>query len=249
MRKARLPYFFLTIAVLLVAVMGGTNPVQAQNGTDGRLMGTVTSTKGKTIYLFEHLDNGVYSVAAVTLHHGKYVEEKSFKVRGDYQSVIHSVKYDNWISSNPEGGFFAYNKEDNTLYVPLIEEDLTGADRYIVYQFDGQYFVYRGKEAGYWLHPSLSDFDRFYAMGKTKKHRVRIDRMANGSLRYAAWSIDKTTKDEPDITIFNNGHDYDNGLAFYVDNYEYVFDYERRELRVYHDRKLLKKWDMEILYW
>ena len=136
---------FLVMAMTMVVAISGAAKVYAQNELEGRLVGTVIANNGKTIYLTERLNYGIYSIAAFTKSNGNYVEEKAFKVRKNYQSVINSVKYDEWISSNPEGGFFAFNKADNTLYVPLINEDMIGSDRYIVYQFDGQHFVRKGR--------------------------------------------------------------------------------------------------------
>ena len=149
-----------TMVLLIAATMGMQAKAFAQNELEGRLVGTVTSTNGKTIYLAERMNYGVYSVTAFTKSDGKYVEEKAFKVRKNYQSVINSVKYTDWVSSDPNGGFFAFNKSDNTLYVPLINEDMVGSDRYIIYHVDGQYFVRKGIGAGYWLHPSLQSLDR-----------------------------------------------------------------------------------------
>ena len=239
----------LALAVFFVAVLGVQTKVYSQNELEGRLVATVTASNGKTIYLTERLNYGLYSIAAFTKDNGKYVEEKAFKVRKGYQSVINSVKYDNWISTDPKGGFFSFNKEDNTLYVPLIDEDLMGGDRFIIYQFDGQHFVRKGTDAGYWLHPSLHSFDYLYAIGRTKDHLVRIDGMEDGSLRYAAWSSKKTMKDKPSIILYGDEYYGEEGFAFYNGDYKYVFDYDNKELRVYEGGKLLKKQDMEILYW
>ena len=237
------------MVLLIIATMGMQAKSFAQNELEGRLVGTVTSTNGKTIYLAERMNYGVYSITAFTKNNGKYVEEKAFKVRKNYQSVINSVKYNDWVSSDPNGGFFAFNKSDNTLYVPLINEDLEGNDRYIVYRFDGQHFVRKGTDAGYWLHPSLHSFDYLYGIGRTKDYLVRLDRMEDGSIRYAAWSSKKTMKDKPSIILFTDYYYDEEGVAFYNLDYKYVFDYDNKELRVYEGEKLLKRQDMEVLYW
>lgn len=239
----------MIIAALLIAVFGIQTMVCAQTELEGRLIGTVTTTDGKTIYLTERLNYGLYSIAAYTKSDGNYVEEKAFKVRKNYQSVINSVKYDEWISSNPDGGFFAFNKADNTLYVPLINEDMIGSDRYIVYQFDGQHFVRKGTDAGYWLHSSLHSFDYLFAIGRTKDYLVRLDYMEDGSIRYASWSTKKSMKDKPSIILYTDDYYGEDGIVFYNGDYKYVFDNNKQELRVYEGEKLLKRQDMEILYW
>lgn len=239
----------LTLSVMFFAAFGMNQSLAQTNKLDGRLIGTVNTKEGKTVYLTERLNYGIFSVAAFSKSDGKYIEEKAFKVRKNYQSSINSVQYTEWISSNPEGGFFAFNQEDNILYVPLINEDLVGSDRYIVYQFDGQHFVRKGTDAGYWIHPSLRSFDFLWAVGRTKDHLVRIDRMLDGSFRYAAWNSKKTMRDKPSIILFSDDYYDEEGLAFYNGDYMYVFDYDDEELRVYEGEKLLKRQNMEILYW
>ena len=183
------------VAMLVVATMGAQNRVSAQNNSERDVLATIKAVNGKTIYLTEYHDDKLYSIAALTKSNGQYVEEKAFKVGKKYQSVINSVEYDMWYNSNPKGGFFAFNKADNTLYLPLIEivfrnggtDYKEGYDRYLIYQFDGEHFVYKGKDGGFWLHPSLRKFEALESVGKTKDYLVRIDRMAHGKYRYAAW--------------------------------------------------------------
>lgn len=239
-----------TIIALIFSCMGVCSNAIAQSNLPGRLVCTVTTNSGKTIYLSENLNYGIYSVAAYTKKDGKYVPENAFKVKKNYRSVISSVKYDTWFSSNPDGRFFLFNKDDKTLYVPLIEEYMSGADRYIVYRFDGEHFVYKGKDGGYWMHQSLRNYDMLYALGKTKDFVVRIDRMADGSLRYASWNASKTMKDKPSIILYNDDiYDVSEGVVFYNGDFKYTFDVENKELRVYEGGKLIKSQKMEILFW
>lgn len=223
--------------------------VSAQTGLPGRLVGTVTSTNGMTIYLSENLNYGVYSIAAYVKQDGIYVPTDVFEVRKHHQSVINSVKYDSWISSSPECGFFHFNKADNTLYIPLIDEYMSGADRYILYRFDGKYFVYKSKDAGYWLHSSLHGYDKLYALGKTKDFIIRIDIMNDGSLRYASWSTTKSMKDKPSIILYSDTSYGNDGQSFYNGDFKYTFNNDNKELRVYEGSKLIKRQKMEVLYW
>lgn len=240
----------LIIMAMIIAFATLSVPnTYAQDELEGRLIGIVKANNGKTIYLTERQNYGLYSVAAFTKSKGKYVEEKAFKVKGSYQSVINSVRYDLWNTSNPKGEFFCYDKSDKTLYVPLINENLQGSDHYIVYKFDGEHFVHKGTGVGYWLHSSLHSFDSFVILGRTKNHIVRIDRMDDGSYRYAAWSSKQSMSDKPSIilpdgssTRFGEGYQFTNGDYLYVVN-EYDL-----ELRVYKNGSLIKCEDMEILF-
>ena len=239
----------LAAALFFVATIFPTC-ASAQNELNGRLIGTVTKSNGKTIYLSEQFDLGVYSIAAYAKENGKYVPIEAFKVKKNYQSVIKSVKYVSWYGSNSDEGFFAFNKADNTLYIPLIDEDLRGFDRYIIYKFDGNHFIYKGKGCGYWLHPSLGDYEYLYALGRTTDYLVRIDKMQDGSLRYASWRSNKTMKDKPNIILYGDEFFLEkDGLEFYNEDYLYVFNHELRELFVYKDGKLIKRQKLEILFW
>ena len=241
----------VSIVALFFSLWGISTNAVAQSNLPGRLVCTVTATSGKTIYLSENLNYGIYSIAAFIKKEGKYVPENAFKVKKHYQSVISSVKYDTWFSSNPTGGFFIFNKTDKTLYIPLIDDYMSGADRYIVYRFDGEYFTYKGKDGGYWIHQSLRNYDILYALGITKNLIIRIDRMADGSIRYASWNSNKTMKDKPNIILYNDDiyDGSDEGMSFYNGDFKYTFDNERKELRVYEGRKLIGRQKMEILYW
>lgn len=234
------------MALLLVVVMGMHHTESfAQNELEGRHVATVKANNGKTIYLTERLNSGLYSIAAYTKSNGKYVEEKAFKVGKKYQSVINSVEYDMWYNSNPKGGFFAFNKADNTLYLPLIEivfrnggtDYKEGYDRYLIYQFDGEHFVYKGKDGGFWLHPSLRKFEALESVGKTKDYLVRIDRMAHGKYRYAAWKNKDNMADKPDLVV-EGGLLTNSNYEFENKGYRYVVD-PHGSLTVYQGDKLI----------
>ncbi|WP_296638577.1 hypothetical protein [Polaribacter sp.] len=53
------------------------------------------------------------------------------------------------------------------------------------------------------IHESLKDFNEPIHYIKTKKTKIRIDRMHNGKYRYSSWSINSKISEKPDITIKN----------------------------------------------
>ena len=246
--------YLLAVVAILVTIMAPLAPVSAQTELPGRQVGTVTTSTGKTIYLAARQDKGVYALAAYTKSDGKYVEEKAFKVGKGTQSSIKSVKYDNWKSSNPDGGYFAFNKTNNSVYLPLIVNNdgfLEGADRYIVYQFDGNFFVKKGTDGGFWLHPNLRKFNELIRILKTKDYLVRIDYMDDGTYRYAAWKNKKELKDmseKPDLVIGNGVHtDGPNGYGYYFDNKGYTYYVSYEELTVFHGDKIILQQEGEDL--
>lgn len=240
----RNPWLVFAICVIFVALIGVLWLRYYLNKQEivpiGNPLGTVVSTGGTDIILLEHLQDGVYSLKAVSKkRNGKFVEENVFQTPDGKQSVISAMKSDKWFCSNPDNNFFAFNEGDSSLYVPLSNRDVTLADRFIVYQFDGQIFKCKSSNsAGYWLRPSLQDYDCLFAAGQTGKYLVRIDRMADGSFRYASWNKerDKTIIDEPDIVLFNDGQINNDKISFRSGFYKYIFDYGENNLWVINDK-------------
>lgn len=79
------------------------------------------------------------------------------------------------------------------------------------------------------VHESLKEFTRPGLIMETKKFRVRIDEMADGTYRYASWPINSKMSDKPDLILKNGvldfqgsggNHDY----TFTNKEYKYVCD-------------------------
>jgi len=228
---------------------------------EGRLIGTVKANNGKTIYLMEQITDGVKAVASYTKSVDKYVKENAFKVKGEYCSIIKSVDCENWTTSAPSGDYFLLDRTDNALYLPLIniqttyyggsEHDLaTSADRYLVYQFDGEHFAYKRTDGGFWLHKDLRSFEELVYVGKTKDYMVRIDSTKEG-FRYAAWKVKKDMTSKPSLVLTGKtnlgyGVQVDLGFAFKNEGYTYEVwtkDYPEGPLLIVKqgDKTLLKQ--------
>ncbi len=68
------------------------------------------------------------------------------------------------------------------------------------------------------IHPSLHNYKFAKVYFETKKFKIRIDQMEDDSYRYAAWPIEKSTKEEPDLVIKNGKINYEGsgGNHFYT---------------------------------
>lgn len=51
------------------------------------------------------------------------------------------------------------------------------------------------------IHPSVNQWESNIFVGKSKNLLVRVDRLANGDLRYASWSKGKPIGEKPDLII------------------------------------------------
>lgn len=72
------------------------------------------------------------------------------------------------------------------------------------------------------LYPALQDYEKPELILETKKFRIRIDEMQDGTYRYASWNIIKPMSEEPEIVLKN-------GIVNFLGsggNHEYVFTNE-----------------------
>ena len=122
----------------------------------------------------------------------------------------------------------SFDSETNTLYVPE-DGDMEMSDRYDKYQLKDGKMRYVGNGAGYWLHPSLHNFKRLCGIYQTKTKFIRVDLLADGNYRYAAWSKKDAMRETPEIVIIGGRTDeVDNAIVFEKDDYQYIVPAYRR---------------------
>lgn len=194
------------------------------------IFGMVTTAKGETVYLWSHYD----AVMAYTKTPMGYVPIDVFSGDHGYQRFL------NTFTGNKD---FVFNESDNTLYVPyskVVEENGEKTkswckDRYHIYQFDGEHFIFKGEGAGFWLHPSVREYESLEFFGKTEDYRVKIDRMADGTYRLAAWKNKADLRDAPDILVgggsekdkIGSVYSFEDAANRYVVNYHWdLHDFE-----------------------
>jgi len=253
--------------IMILFSISEAKAVVTNNGQpEGRLVGSVKTDNSTTIYLYEQEVEGIYTIVAYTLKDNKYAKENAFKVKGKYCPVIKSVKCDTWTSSAPGGAYFVFNKSDNTLYLPLVVTEksyyagayhdmVTSPDRYLVYKFDGNHFVYKRTDGGFWLHQDLRSFKSLVFIGKTKDYLVRIDKTKDG-FRYSAWKAKNDMRGKPDLVltgkdILCHGGQVDLGYTFNNNGYIYEVwtdDYpDGPVLKVLQGKKLIMQQQMRVL--
>ena len=147
-----------------------------------------------------YAENPSHVLRAYTVKNGKISEEKVIQKNDTYVSSV--VQYwDKAFNSLQNGNSFAFDSNDNTLYVPSVENTQMGyhasCDRFEVYQFDGKHFVYKGEDGGYWLNPGLREFGRLCVLGydpypnyeDLDNYLLRIDEMRVYDERYYDQSV------------------------------------------------------------
>lgn len=143
----------------------------------------------------------------------------------------------NWYFTTNGAGYdwlFEYDTQTKRLYVPITEDGII-IDRYQVWQFNGEQFVYIDELPHKDLHKSLSTYNCLICYFTTKDYIVRVDSLDSKELRYASWMKPKTMADEPDIILKGGKRQKHTTEAdelekcddyhFKNGNYEYIVNY------------------------
>ncbi len=153
----------------------------------------------------------------------------------------------NWYERTDGAGFkwiYNYDATARTLYVPVVVDNSI-TDRYNLYTLENGMYVYGGEDGGFWLHPTLRHFKNLEVMFATPQFMVRIDRLDDGSYRYASWSDELSMVGQPDIVLFNGNYDpAENTYSFFNGSFEYRIHpgAEVDELTVFEgDKKILSE--------
>lgn len=169
---------------------------------------------GQTIYVtesyFRESSNYGYSTLdAFCISNGKLQTiEDAFVMPNDNYHIGTEYIIPSWYFLTDGKGWdwiFSLDKNTNTFYVPVVD-DMELLDQYDLYRFNGNYFIYSGREGGYWLHPSIRKFNRLEKLVKIGKFLVRIDKVTADTYRYTSWSNTEDMSQKPDITIENGNY-------------------------------------------
>ena len=194
---------------------------------------TVRADNGDVYYLVhtyvrEMSNLGYAEIVPVKIQDSRLVSAPLFDASPDgygNNCTFREYRFANWyFKTNAGEGWdwpYRYDLATRTLYVPeVIDEEMT--DRYNLYTFNGEKFIYTGDDGGYWLHPSIREFKQLELLFCTKDYRIRVDMMDDGTYRYASWSKNVSMEDIPDIVICNGA--YDEGsrtYSFENDGFQY----------------------------
>ena len=126
------------------------------------------------------------------------------------------------ITNNGEGYDWLFELVGRNLYVPESTLDQILTDHYKLYRWMGDHFDLLGVVGNRRLHISLKEYESLQYYFVTKDYRVRVDRLDNGSYRYASWRRSKQTDTKPDLVITGGKCDEEKGCyLFENDGYYY----------------------------
>ena len=165
---------------------------------------------GQKVYVVSSASCGSSAMAmtvlsAYTITDGKLKECPLFNTEGELSSSV-ELYHDPCIAYFGDIVF-----EDNDIYIPETGEGKfptrgdweTGRLRH--YRFDGNRFNYSGILYPGKLHKSLCNYERNIVVLDNGTWIIRIDRMPNGTFRYASWK-NKKCSEEPDLITGNGSY-------------------------------------------
>lgn len=224
--------------------MGGTCPDNARytliRGDDGRVhsqgknhgeevvlhLYQLQDSKGRTIYLTHDYFRGSSIegsgwMAAWCIQGDKLSPVKVFPKGESRVGTGYGIPDWYFKTNNGEGWDWLFEMVGRNLYVPITDSLQSLTDRYNLYRWNKDHFDLMGEVGNRRLHISLKDYVALQDYLVTKDYRVRIDLLADGSLRYASWKRNKQTDTPPDLVIKGGHHEENRGYVFENDGYYY----------------------------
>lgn len=144
-----------------------------------------------------------------------------------------------------------FDKETGTLYIP--EDEMVMTDHYELYRFKDGKMRHVGSGAGFWLHPSLHDFNYLAGIYQTDTHLIRIDALGVGEgYRYASWQKSEPMSSKPDIVLYGGKTGIvENAIVFKNEDYTYIVPEYRRgqgndfeKVIIKYKDKVIEEWDV-----
>ena len=139
---------------------------------------------------------------------------------------------------------FYFNAEEKVLFYPSSEDYAVLTDRYVPYKWDGKKMVSTPEVGNPFLHSSLLEYESLELLSRTSRDRVRIDKMNDGSYRYAAWTVSRPMSEQPDLVLLN-GSFRENGRIWVFRNREYEYQVTESTLTVLKTGNPFARWDFE----
>ena len=224
--------------------MGGTMPDNARytllRGDDGRIhshgknhdaavviqLYQLQDTKGRTLYLthdyFRECSTlGAAWVTAWRIQGDTLGQANVFPHNESRVGTEYGIPGWYFTANNGEGWDWLFELVGRNLYVPITDSLQSLTDRYNLYRWNKDHFDLMGEVGNRRLHISLKDYVALQDYFVTKDYRVRIDLLADGSLRYASWKRNKQTDTPPDLVIKGGHHEENRGYVFENDGYYY----------------------------
>lgn len=210
-----------------------------------KLINQVKNSKGESIYLVEVYAKissvwGFNEVFALTIKDGMLKKAEYFP-----SDAVKSIEYNipDWYFRTDGMGWDwvpSFDKATETLYIPHVYEGKI-TDQYELYRNDGQQMKYMGVDGGFWLHESVRKFQMLCCIHQTSRRMLRVDRLEDGSYRYASWRKGAEMSSEPEIVVASGYCDKSTETyVFKNGDYKYVVNYGKDQLEIKHSNRTIQ---------
>ena len=197
----------------------------------------VEKNNGSSYYIVEEWDYGLWVDYISVQLNAFSIDNDTIKSVSIYDGsddadnscIKFYIQKNRWFDDE-DYSLFEYDPESKELLVPEITEEQHITDHYWVYRFNGERFEKHGLQPHKGLHSSLLQYKELVRIARTRDDFIRIDRLKDGSLRYAAWKISGDNDDcisrEPEIVLYNGEHNVvEDYYTFRNGNYSYIIGY------------------------
>ena len=83
------------------------------------------------------------------------------------------------------------------------------------------------------IYPSINDWNENILVAESEKFIIRIDLLADNSLRYVSWSKPKSISDKPDLILFNGNQEFQGtagGILYTFKNSNWTYLINQRDI-------------------
>lgn len=214
----------------------------------------VEKNNGSSYYIVEEWDHKNAQLYAFSIDNDTIKSVSIYDGSDDADNSCIKLFQENRWFNDEDYSLFEYDPISKELLVPEITEEQHFTDHYWVYRFNGERFEKHGLQPHKGLHSSLLQYKELVRSARTRDDFIRIDRLKDGSLRYAAWKISGDNDDcisrEPEIVLYNGEHNpVEDYYTFRNGNYSYIIGYPEddgdwhREFLIvkYQDKVIVKR--------
>ena len=186
----------------LIQLASGKNDERYEGGSLTTQIHALEADNGETYYLAHSFGNPT-SAYSSHLHQwtvfkiedgclvplkGQFVDEEKGTVRDNIQQHIHLSAWNAMTRVAMNTDTWKLYLDWWVLWIPLLDEEECMTDRYHAYYFSGEHFIkYIEERANPYLIEELEEYESLVQLYKADDLFVRIDRMKDGTYRYASW--------------------------------------------------------------
>lgn len=208
------------------------NGFEVYEGSFSKIVAQIPISASETGYIIDSYNKASSVEGGHDAVFVKFVDGKLKKLPWETKSgaIINSVGcyyyIPDWYFTTDGLGLdwvMSFDKVTGTLYVPE-EDEMVMTDHYDLYRFKDGKMRHDGYGSGFWLYPSLHDFNYLAGIYKTDTNLIRIDALGVGEgYRYASWQKSKPMSSKPDLVLYGgNTGVVENAIVFKNGDYTYI---------------------------